>query len=209
MAALLAWTLSAALLIVATATLRAVLDGEREMRASDAAFDRDDLRASIHHARRAAAAYAPEAPHVARAYARLTAIARGAEARGDVQLAFVAWQAQRAAVLESRHLRQPFPERLEEASRNLARLGGQRAGGDANTVTLARKLLDESRARSAPGPAWGALLVTGLLLGAAGLSWFAARALRPDGSIAWRHGRLGLVLVVAGAACWAIAAYRA
>jgi hypothetical protein len=118
----LGWALAGLVLFTGVATLRAVLDGEREIAASDAAFDQNDLHGAIAHARRAASAYALGAPHVERGYARLLAVARGAEATGQTDVAMLAWQAQRAAVLESASLWQPFPERLEEANRNLARL---------------------------------------------------------------------------------------
>ena len=79
------WGASALALFAGVATLRAVLDGERELALSDAAFDANDLHGAIQHARRAASAYAPCAPHVQRGYDRLLAVARHERRRGGDQ----------------------------------------------------------------------------------------------------------------------------
>jgi hypothetical protein len=202
-----AWTVSALVLFLGVATLRAVLDGEREIAASDAAFDANDLHGSIQHARRAASAYAPRAPHVERGYQRLLAIARGAEASGQADIALLAWQAQRAAVLESQSLLRPFPERLEEANRNLARLQAAKTTAEADRAELAQRLFRKAQGREARAP-WGALLAAGLLVAAGGLAWFGAAGIAADGTIRWLRGRWGLAAVVLGAALWAAAAFH-
>src|SRR6188768_2257036 len=140
---LLAWSICVLLLLAGVATLRAVLDGEREIAASDAAFDANDLHATIQHARRAASAYAPGASHVERGYQRLLAVARGAEATGRPELAMLAWQAERAAVLESASLWHPFSERLEEANRNLARLSASKSLAEGERRETAQRLFKE------------------------------------------------------------------
>lgn len=111
-----------AVLALAVVTARAVSNGEAELKKSDVAFDQGRLTAALEHARRAAVDYAPGAPHVARAYARMIAIAVGAEARGKHQLALAAWRAVRGAALETRHLWIPRRRELERANRSLARL---------------------------------------------------------------------------------------
>lgn len=202
------WGLSALLLFASIATLRAVLDGEREIADSDAAFDENDLHASIQHARRAASAYVPGASHVRRGYERLVAIARGAEAAGKPEVAVLAWQAQRAAVLESASLIRPFPERLEEANRNLARLEVAKTGAETGRPERAGQLFRQAQAQSAERIPWGALLSVGLLFSALGLVWFGRRALGPSGQIRWLAGRWGLLLFGLGSALWALAAFR-
>jgi hypothetical protein len=203
------WVVSGVLLLLCLATTRALLDGRREIAASDAAFDANDLHASIQHARRAASAYVPGAPHVEHGYARLTAIAHGAEAGGKPDIAALAWQAQRAAVLESASFHQPFPERLDEANRNLARLAAMKTAAASDAAESARKLLEQARTRSEQRGPWGGVLALGLFLAATGVALVAGRAVLADGRINWVRGRLGLALFVAGAACWALAAYRA
>lgn len=204
---LVAWAVCGVLLFAGVATLRAVSDGERELRLSDAAFDANDLHGAIAHARRAASAYAPGAPHVERGYQRLLAVARGSEAIGKPEVAMLAWQAERAAVLESASLWHPFPERLEEANRNLARLSAAKTGAEPERADLARRLFNEAQAGGSQAP-WGALLAAGLLIAGLGVAWFAARALLPDGRIAWLRGRWGLVTFGVGAALWALAAFH-
>jgi hypothetical protein len=206
--ALLAWAACAVLLFAGIATLRAVTDGERELGLSDAAFDANDLHGAIAHARRAASAYAPGASHVERGYQRLLAVARGSEASGKPEVAMLAWQAERAAVLESASLLHPFPERLEEANRNLARLSAAKTGAEPERAELARRLFKEAQNEGAGQTPWGALLAGGLLVAGLGMAWFAARALLPDGRIAWLRGRWGLLTFGVGAALWALAAFH-
>jgi hypothetical protein len=204
----LAWVACALALFGAVATLRAVLDGEREIAESDAAFDANDLHGAVQHARRAASAYAPGAPHVERGYARLLAVARGAEASGQPEVAMLAWQAERAAVLESASLLHPFPERLDEANRNLARLSANKAGAEPERAETAQRLFKLAQSQSSERTPWGAFLAGGLLVAALGLGWFAARALAADGRIDWLRGRWGLVTFALGAALWALSAFH-
>lgn len=202
------FVVSALVLFLGVATLRAVLDGEREMQQSDVAFDAGDLHASIAHARRAASAFAPSAPHVERGHQRLLAVARGAEAAGKPEIAMLAWQAERAALLESASLWQPFPERLEEANRNLARLSALKVAAEPEQAALAQRLFKQAEEQSAGRPPWGALLAVGLLISGAGLAWFARSALLPGGRVSWLAGRWGLLAFGLGAALWALAAFR-
>lgn len=204
--AVLAWTAAALVLFGAVATVRALLDGEREIAASDAAFDANDLRGAIEHARRAASSYVPGAPHVEHGYARLLAVARGAEATGRPELAMLAYQAQRAAALESASLVQPFPERLEEANRNLARLAAAKSAAGGEHGEAARRLFKAAQAEGGTRSGYGALLAGGLFLAGVGLAWFASRALGPEGRIDWLRGRWGLLAFAIGAALWAAAA---
>ena len=202
------WGVCALLLFGAVATLRAVLDGERELRESDVAFDANDLHASIQHARRAASAYAPGAPHVRHGYERLLAIARGAEATGQPDVAVLAWQAQRAAVLETASLLRPFPERLEEANRNLARLEASKVGAEGTRSERAGQLFKQAQQRSQEELPWGSLLAAGLLVAGLGAAWFARQALGADGKVHWLRGRWGLLVFAVGSALWALAAFR-
>jgi hypothetical protein len=202
------WTCAALVLFGAVATLRAHLDGEREIAASDAAFDANDLRGAIEHARRAASAYVPGAPHVEQGYARLQAVARGAEATGRPEVAMLAYQAQRAAALESASFVQPFPGRLEDANRNLARLAAAKTAAEGEHTQLARRLFKDAQAAGGVRSRWGALLAGGLFVAAGGLAAFASRALGAGGRIDWLRGRWGILAFALGAALWAAAAFH-
>jgi hypothetical protein len=196
--------------IAAALTARVILEGESELSASNAAFDRGELGPALEHARRSATLYAPGAPHVGRAYERLLAIALGAEASGQPKVAFLAWQAVRSAALESRHVWLPRQNELDRANQNLSRLETlARDVSDADRGKTQTQALSRLDADDAPAPAWIAVLGAGFLLALAGLALSAFRGLSPNGALRFGAARLGLVLFAIGAACWALAAYKA
>jgi hypothetical protein len=196
--------------IAAALTARVILEGESELSVSNAAFDRGELGPALEHARRSATLYAPGAPHVGRAYERLLAIALGAEASGQPKVAFLAWQAVRSAALESRHVWLPRQNELDRANQNLSRLETlARDVSDADRGKTQTQALSRLDADDAPAPAWIAVLGAGFLLALAGLALSAFRGLSPNGALRFGAARLGLVLFAIGAACWALAAYKA
>ncbi|HET7540757.1 MAG TPA: hypothetical protein VFK05_12820 [Polyangiaceae bacterium] len=196
-------------LIGAVFSARVILEGESELAASDAAFDRGELALSLDHARRGATLYAPGAPHVQRAYERMLALALGAEAAGQPKLAFLAWQAIRGAALESRHVFVPRQAELERANENLARLEALGNDGPSARSQSQARALTRLNADDAPAPAWIAVLGAGFLLALAGLGLFAFHGLSRAGKISFQRARLGLLLFAIGAACWTLAAYKA
>ncbi len=194
----------------AALTARVVLEGQAELAKSDASFDSGDLRPALEHARRSATLYAPGAPHVDRAYERLTAIALGAEASGQPKLAFLAWQAERSAALESRHLWIAHTSELERANQNLARLEvSARGATDAESGKLEQQAQGRLADDNAPDPAWIAVLGAGFLLALGGLGLFSFQGVDRAGHVSPRRAQLGVALFVLGAACWAFAAYKA
>ena len=197
-------------LIFAVFSARVILEGESELAASDAAFDRGELSAALDHARRGATLYAPGAPHVDRAYERMNALALGAEAVGEPKLAFLAWQAMRGAALESRHVFLPRKAELERANQNLARLEAQaRDSAGSDRAKNQRRALTRLNADDAPAPGWIAILGAGFLLALAGLGLFAFRGLNRTCKLSLPRARLGLLLFAIGAACWTLAAFKA
>jgi hypothetical protein len=197
-------------LVGAVFTVRVILEGESELAASDAAFDRGELISALDHARRGATLYAPGASHVERAYQRMIALALGAEASGQPKIAFLAWQAVRGAALESRHVFLPRQAELERANENVARLevlAGDSSASDRPKTQI--QALTPLSADDAPAPAWIAVLSAGFLLALAGLGLFAFRGLNPSGKVSFQRARLGILLFVIGAACWTLAAYKA
>ncbi len=197
-------------LIGGALSARVILEGEAELNASNLAFDRGELEPSLDHARRSATLYAPGAPHVARAYERLIAIAIGAESAGQPKVAFLAWQAVRSAALESRHVWLPRQSELERANQNLARLEAlARDANDAQRPKTQTQALARLSADDGPEPAWIAVLGLGFLLALAGLGLTAFRGLDPNGKVSLARARWGLLLFAIGAACWTLAAYRA
>ncbi len=97
------------LLVVSTLVLSGLFltgRGQDEMKQSDQAFHEGDLRASIRFARKAALSYVPGSSHVGAAHARLEAIARGAEAEGNFEIARLAWDSLRLV-----HVQTDYPGR--------------------------------------------------------------------------------------------------
>src|SRR5262249_25311969 len=90
-----------AAVLLGAAAFRVVREGRPELAASEAAWAAGDLLAATVHARAAARAYVPFAPHVPLAYQRLRAVAQDCEARGDVESALFAWRAIRTAAIGS------------------------------------------------------------------------------------------------------------
>lgn len=110
-----------ALVVVVTAALARVSSGHRAVEECDAALARQDDVEAIVFARAAAEARCPgcEAPELG--YARLEAIAKDAEGRGDLATAVAAWRAVRAATLATAVLDRA-PARRERADAAIARL---------------------------------------------------------------------------------------
>jgi hypothetical protein len=111
-------------------------------------------------------------------------------------------------VLESASVYQPFPARLEEANRNLARLSAMKTGPEPERPETAKRFFKEAEARDPERLPRGALLAVGLLLAGAGIAWFGSKALLPGGGIHWSNGRWGLVTFALGLALWAAGAFH-
>lgn len=204
----------ACVLTLGLASVRAFVSGQAEMQKSDQAFDAGDLPLSTLHARRAATLYVPGAEHVSAAYARLMAIAVGAEAAGQADVAEQAWRAVRGAALESRHVHVPHGAELDRANENLARLQAQ-AGAAASSTSRAAlraryaRALRDLEQEHAPSTVAALVLLLGYALCAAGLGWFALRGVTPDGGVALGSGRMGLIVALLGVACWSFAVWQA
>jgi hypothetical protein len=185
-----------------------IVEGERELAASDAAFDRGDLLSATAHARRAALAYAPGAPHVDRAYARLGAVAIGAETAQQPAAAERAWQAMREAALETRHLWVPRAKDLARANAAIARLQSAQRPAAVEKQHAADGLAELAR-RPGTSVTSTLALLSSFMLVAFGLGWIAARGAGPGGGLRRSRMKLGLCLVAAGVAIWTLAALRA
>jgi len=200
-----------ALLAMAVVTFRAVHDGEEQMRQSDAAFNRGDLLESMLHARSAAVLYAPGAPHVTRAYARLQAIAVGAEAAGQRRTAEAAWRAMRGAALETRHVWVPRAAELARANENLLRLQQQALPDtpDTDPKAAAERARRDLGRDDAPSTTWLGVLIAGFVSAALGLVWVGLRGVTAAGELTLGRAKLGILLSILGAACWTVAVWRA
>jgi hypothetical protein len=190
---------SLALAIFALATQRTLLRGAEEMRVSDAAFDAGRLEVAVRHARRAAAAYVPGADHVTAAYARLRAVAVGAERARDPELALTAWRAVRAAALESRHVWTPRSRELEQADLNVARLLGP----------LGSEPRGRLGAAPTPRPRWVMTLALGFCAAWVGLGMTFWRGMTASGHWVLARTRLPALLFFFGIIAMGLALSRA
>jgi hypothetical protein len=176
------------LLVFALVAYRVSERGAYDLAESDRAFDTGRLELAVEHARRAAAAYVPAAPHMRLGFERLHAVARGAERTRDLALARAAWRAVRAAAIESQHLWQPHAAELATADLELRRLSGE---------------VGRTPPAAAPAPA---PRVVGLLLGAAiglgGLLAACSQAAYDEVSNTRRRKRIALLSCALGAAIW-------
>lgn len=182
---------------------RAVQDGEAAMARSDAAFDEGDVPSALLHARRAAVLYVPNAPHVDRAYQRLTAVAIGAESRGDTKLARAGWRAIRGAALETRHVWTPHQPQLDRANKNLARLS--QPSRDARGRMARGAALADLQQPTAPAALWVLVLALGFGLAVVGLGVLAVRGVSREGELLRRRALLGAAVTLVGVVTWALA----
>lgn len=201
----LALALSATVLVLGVLTARMVVEGEAAMRASDAAFKQGNARDAARAARQAALLYAPGAPHVARAYARLCAVATGAEAAGDADLAEAAWRDVRGVALETRSFISPHARELERANQSLARLALRGATSPEEQKAALERARAELARDDAPRPPWVLALVLGFLAASAGLALVAWRGITPQGELRWQQAWPGAGLALAGLLLWAVA----
>jgi hypothetical protein len=196
-------------LLFAVATVNELGIGARAIADSDAAAARGDLATATSRARDAAEAAVPGSPYARGGYARLEALARGAEGRRDERGAITAWGAMRAAATAT-----SAPLVATAAWLTLADEGIVRAG-DA-----------EGLVQSAPGEVHapeailrGALvredapsLAIFFFLGAGALAFFAgcarlAVAARDLSTL--RREKIALAATAAGAILYAVACFRA
>ncbi|MCC6662298.1 MAG: hypothetical protein IT375_01080 [Polyangiaceae bacterium] len=195
---------------IAGLTARAVREGERQMRESDLAFNRNDLPGALVHARAAAVMYAPGAPHVGRGYERMVAIAVGAEAAGQKRVAEAAWRSVRGAALETRHAWVPHRAELARADENLARLAQAPEGVESADPKLALARAKSALARDdSPSTPFMVVLVVGFVLALGGLGLVGFMGVTAEGKLALGRAKLGLALSLLGAALWTFAVYRA
>jgi hypothetical protein len=185
--------------VLGVLTAHTVLEGQDELALSKTAFDRGELGDAIQHARRAAGYYAPGAPHVDAAYARLRAIAFGSEANGDAPTARLAWSAMRSAALETRHAFVSRAAELAEADRQLERLA--RGQG--------KRRPDRLPPAPGPAPGWAAMLSLGFVLALSGFALIGFAGVEPQGRIRVRPALLGALVSLLGAACWTLALFWA
>jgi hypothetical protein len=186
---------------------------EQARTAGDATGAREAEEEAITRWRRAARWYAPGAPHVDKAYARLAALAQAAEKAGERELALSAWRAVRSSSLATRSFYVPHEADLHGANAQIARLmaaledpsvdpARDQAGRQAWHLALLER--DE-----APSVGFSILAILGFFTWVGGGFWFAWRGLTAEDKLDRRQASVAGVLVVIGLAVWMVSLYKA
>lgn len=201
-------------LVVGAVSLRVVAAGEAEIAASTAALRAGDARDAAVHARRAAGWYAPGAPHVAVAYARLVALATAAEGLGNQDLSLFAWRAVRTSSIETRWLfGAPHAADRARADAAIARLeaSAPRPPGTRTepAPVIERKELEALTRDEAPRTGWVAALVAAFTAWTLGAAAFVALGVDASGRVASRRAFPAAAVALGGVGLWLVAIWRA
>ena len=206
--------LVAVLAVLAVATLRVVLAGEAELRASTTALENGDPHEAAVRARAAALWYAPGAPHVRVAYGRLMALGAEADQRKLDDVALFAYRGVTTASASTRWLFPPHAEDAKQAEAAIARIearSGERPPATATEPkeTIEKEQLSQLATRYAPEPGWIVALSAAFLLLIGGLAWIWGRAFDETGRLDWKRARPGLIAGVLGFSAYVVAWWAA
>ncbi len=190
-------------------TTRVVLAGEAEIVASNAALVAHDPHEAVVRARRAAGWYAPGAPHVAVAYARLVALAEAAEQHKQLDLALLAWRGVRSAALETRWVVVPRDAERTRANAEIARLSKMQSDRDGTVAVQPAEQRELLARHEAPRRPWVVALVAAFILQVGGFLWWARRVAGPAGRLRWTQAHYPAALALFGVALWLLALWRA
>lgn len=191
---------------------RAIVEGEREYRASGTLLANGELEQAIVRARLSASWYVPGAAHVPAAYERLIGIAKVAEGKGDTRLALLAWQGVRTASLSSRWIVVPHERERVMADVSIARLSAKlpsAPGAERSEPEIERELLLALGRQEHPFAPWVIVLLSGFGLVTAGFATLGMKGLSAEGKLDWRKAQWGIWMAAAGIAAWAIGLWRA
>ncbi|MFO0611296.1 MAG: hypothetical protein U0414_01820 [Polyangiaceae bacterium] len=200
--------------VVATGlTARVLIAGELEIAESTRALANGDARGATEHARAAALWFAPGAPHVRVAYARLVALAKAAEEHHDVEAALRAWRAVMAASSSTRWIVAPHAEDASRAAEAIARIESTQPRPNASALdaapTVEKAELEALTREAGPRTAWLLVLGASFLALAGGLAWMILRAFDASGRLSLDRSKWAAIVAVAGAAGWTAALWYA
>jgi hypothetical protein len=192
-----------AAVLVCTASARLVLDGRRHMAEGDSAREAGQRDLAAARYEDAARAYVPGSPYPRRALQQLALMAKGAEMRGQTDLALYLWEVARRSVLATRHVWQPNGAILDRAERAIAKLRAGRATESSETTAAARTAPPRPKD---PSPFGSILVFAGLLAWIFGAVWLCAA---PKTEAARRGRRAAWICTACGTALWIVMAWFA
>jgi hypothetical protein len=194
-------------------TARVLHQGELELRSADALAASGNLEEAVVHARKSASFFAPGAPHVPAAYARLIAVARLAEGRGDTQTALFAWQAVRTSALSTRWVVVPHKDELAVANASIARLSAKQPAlhGSAtqDPAEVQQKLHMLLARQDQPRMPWVFTLLAGFLALSVGFVHMGWKGFVDKDGFQPSRLRIGALLAAIGTAAWALSLWNA
>ena len=194
-------------------TARVVQQGERELRTAEALAASGNLEDAVVHARQSAQWFAPGAPHVPAAYAKMISIARLAEGRGDPKTALFAWQAVRTSALSTRWVLVPHEDELAVANASIARLAAKQPTPPGARVQdpadIQQKLHMLLARKDRPRLPWVATLLAGFAALSAGLVHIGWKGFAGEKGLELRRVRVGAIVAAVGLVAWVLALWNA
>jgi hypothetical protein len=193
-------------LLVAALTARVVFEGERQIQESTRALDAGDADTAIFHARSAALWFAPGAPHVRVAYARLMALGKEAEQRKLWDTALLSYRGVVSASASTRWLVAPHADDVREAESAILRIEGRKRAGAIAEVT---EPIDVSQLEARSSASLRILLVAAFAGLIGGLSLVLWRGVDETGRLLARQALPGAALALLGFACYVVSLFLA
>lgn len=190
--------------LLALVSLRVVLAGEAAIARGTEALEAADVGRAIAESETAASWYAPGAPHVRVAYARLSAIADEAERRRQRTVALSAHRAVIAASQQTRWLVTPHASDARRSREAVARIEatGPRSESQASepAQSIEAAQLQAMARELGPRRAFALLFVVSFVCVLAGVLLLISRALDETGRIDRARARAPLALAALGVA---------
>lgn len=194
-------------------TARVIVAGELEIAESTRALANGDPREATDHARAAALWFAPGAPHVRVAYARLLALGKAAEEHHDLESALRAYRAVMAASSSTRWVVTPHADDAARAAEAIARIESTLPRPNASALdpadTVERSVLEAMTRDIGPRPMWLVVLAASFVALAGGLVWLILRAFDASGHLSFDRAKWAALISLAGCAGWGVALWYA
>ncbi len=182
-------------IIVGTASVRLYFSGRQHLEEAMRLQDARDVDRAVAKFEDTVRAYMPGSPYPDKALRELDILAKGAEMRGDVDRALSTLEVTRRAILSTRHLKQPFSERLQATEKAIVRLATRHQGipeGSAGNLVVRP---------SDPAPLVAIFLFIGLLCWAGGgMALFLIPKNTPDNS--FKSTLAALIVSLVGLVTW-------
>jgi hypothetical protein len=196
--------LAAVVSLLALVSLRVVLAGEAAIARGTEALEAADVGRAIAESEAAASWYAPGAPHVRVAYARLSAIADEAERRRQRTVALSAHRAVIAASEQTRWLVAPHAGDAQRSREAVARIEatGPRSDSQASepAQTIEAEQLRSMARELGPRRGFALLFVASFVCVLAGVALLLWRALDETGRVDGARSRVPVALAALGLA---------